>query len=236
MDAGHHPVSIYRGRSRDLGPALDSGTGHDQGQGPIYEFGCHEGNYGLANTLQRSPRRRGQKPPKRPASNGQVQRPIVPCLLLIVVLGFPRVALVLMWLFSTYLQRAFHGGLLLPLLGFIFLPLTTIVYAWELNSGMPTAGINLLWLLIAVIIDLGGLGGGAHRQSRSKIRRFAGPETAACYTCPVPLPLILASQSPRRRDLLATAGIPFTVRAREVEEIRAPGEPPEALRPPSGPR
>ena len=52
------------------------------------------------------------------------------------------------------------------LLGFIFLPLTTIVYAWELNSGMPMAGINLLWLLIAVIIDLGGLGGGAHRRSR----------------------------------------------------------------------
>jgi hypothetical protein len=31
---------------------------------------------------------------------------------------------------------------------------------------MPTAGINLVWLLIAVIIDLGGLGGGWHRQSR----------------------------------------------------------------------
>jgi hypothetical protein len=43
---------------------------------------------------------------------------------------------------------------------------TTIVYAWELNSGMPTAGINLLWLLVAVVIDLGGLGGSAHRQSR----------------------------------------------------------------------
>jgi hypothetical protein len=90
----------------------------------------------------------------------------VPCFLLFIVLLFPRVALVLMWLFSTYLQRAFPGGLLLPLLGFIFLPLTTIVYAWELNSHMPTAGINLLWLLIAVIIDLGGLGGGAHRQSQ----------------------------------------------------------------------
>jgi hypothetical protein len=90
----------------------------------------------------------------------------MPCLILIIILGFPRVAFALLWLFSTYLQRAFHGGLLLPILGFIFLPLTTIVYAWELNSGMPTAGINLLWLLIAVIIDLGGLGGGAHRQSR----------------------------------------------------------------------
>ena len=44
----------------------------------------------------------------------------------------------------------------------------------------------------------------------------------------MPLPLILASQSPRRRELLTTAGIPFTVRVREVEEIRAPGEPPEA--------
>jgi septum formation protein len=40
--------------------------------------------------------------------------------------------------------------------------------------------------------------------------------------------LILASQSPRRRELLSTAGIPFTVRAREVEEIRASGEPPDA--------
>ncbi len=88
----------------------------------------------------------------------------MPCLFLIVVLAFPRIALVLMWLFSTYLQRAFHGGLLLPLLGFIFLPLTTIVYAWEINSGMPLAGINLIWLVIAVIIDLGGLGGGAHRS------------------------------------------------------------------------
>ncbi|MGA3018744.1 MAG: hypothetical protein ABSF62_16610 [Bryobacteraceae bacterium] len=92
--------------------------------------------------------------------------PTMPCFLLLILLLFPRVALVLMWIYSTYLQRAFHGGLVLPVLGFIFLPLTTIVYAWELNSGMPMAGINLLWLLIAVIIDLGGLGGGAHRQSR----------------------------------------------------------------------
>ena len=91
----------------------------------------------------------------------------MPCFLLLIVLLFPRVALLLIWFFSTYLQRAFHTSLFLPLLGFLFLPLTTIVYAWELNSGMPTEGINLLWLLIAVIFDLGGLSGGAHRQSRS---------------------------------------------------------------------
>ena len=44
----------------------------------------------------------------------------------------------------------------------------------------------------------------------------------------MPLPLILASQSPRRRELLATAGIPFTVRVREVEEVHRPGELPDA--------
>jgi septum formation protein len=40
--------------------------------------------------------------------------------------------------------------------------------------------------------------------------------------------LILASQSPRRSELLTTAGFNFRVRARPVKEQRAPGEPPEA--------
>ena len=38
--------------------------------------------------------------------------------------------------------------------------------------------------------------------------------------------LVLASQSPRRRELLATAGFQFTVRARPVEEVRGVNEPP----------
>lgn len=38
--------------------------------------------------------------------------------------------------------------------------------------------------------------------------------------------LILASQSPRRRELLATAGFQFIERSRPVEEVRAPGESP----------
>jgi len=88
------------------------------------------------------------------------------CLLLILVLAFPRVVLVLMFLLSHYLERA-YSGLLIPLLGFFFLPLTTIVYAWLVNSHMAVAGVNLLILIIAVIIDVGGLGGGEwHRRSR----------------------------------------------------------------------
>jgi hypothetical protein len=87
----------------------------------------------------------------------------MPCLILILLVAFPRIALVLLFFTSNYLQRAYHG-LLLPLLGFFFLPLTTLVYAWMANNGQPTAGINLIILVIAVVVDLGGLGGGAYHQ------------------------------------------------------------------------
>ncbi len=91
----------------------------------------------------------------------------MPCLLLLLVLAFPRVALVLIAVFSpAYLDRVYHG-LLVPLLGFLFLPLTTIVYAWLVNSHRPLDGANLLILVVAVIIDAGGLGGGEwHRRRR----------------------------------------------------------------------
>ena len=53
------------------------------------------------------------------------------------------------------------------LLGFFFLPLTTLVYAWLTNTHSPMEGVNLVYLLVAVIVDLGGLGGGeSHRRRR----------------------------------------------------------------------
>lgn len=90
----------------------------------------------------------------------------MPCLLLILFLAFPRIALLLLFLLSNYLQHAYHG-LIIPLLGFVFLPLTTLAYAWMANSALPATGINLLILIIAVVIDLGGIGGGEyHRRTR----------------------------------------------------------------------
>ena len=89
----------------------------------------------------------------------------MPCLLLFLVLAFPRVVLVLMYLLSDYLTRAYHG-LLIPLLGFIFLPLTTVVYAWIVNSHRPMDGTSLILIIVAVLIDAGGIGGGARYRRR----------------------------------------------------------------------
>lgn len=88
----------------------------------------------------------------------------MPCLLLIVVLAFPRIVLLLLFFMSNYIERAYHG-ILLPLLGFIFLPLTTLTYAWIVNGGQRTEGVYLVILIVAVLIDLGGHGG-AYRRRR----------------------------------------------------------------------
>ena len=83
----------------------------------------------------------------------------MPCLLLFLVLAFPRILLAWLFFTSNYLQHAYHS-LLLPLLGFFFLPLTTLTYAWMMNSHRPLEGTNLLILVIAAVIDVSGLGGG----------------------------------------------------------------------------
>jgi hypothetical protein len=89
----------------------------------------------------------------------------MPCLVLIIFLAFPRIALVVLFLFSNYLQHAYHG-LLVPLVGFLFLPLTTLAYAWMANTRRPVDGVNLIILIVAVVIDLGGLGHGVSRRRR----------------------------------------------------------------------
>jgi hypothetical protein len=85
------------------------------------------------------------------------------CLILILVLAFPRIVLVVTFFFSNHLQRAYHN-LLIPLLGFIFLPLTTLVYAWLFNTNHRIEGTSLFILIVAVLIDAGALSGGASRR------------------------------------------------------------------------
>ena len=89
----------------------------------------------------------------------------MPCLVVILVLAFPRIVLACLFLLSNYLERAYHG-ILIPLIGFFFLPLTTLAYAWMINAHQEIAGINLIILIVSVVIDLGGLSGGEYHRRR----------------------------------------------------------------------
>jgi len=87
----------------------------------------------------------------------------MPCLLVLLTLAFPRVVLIVLFLFTNYLQRA-YTNLLWLLLGFVFLPVTTIAYAWIVNSHAPVEGVYLVVIILSVLVDLGLVG--SHRIRR----------------------------------------------------------------------
>ena len=77
-------------------------------------------------------------------------------------LAFPRLMLFIMFLSGNYIGRAYDTNLW-PVLGFFFMPLTTIAYAWAVNANGTVTGIYLVVVVIAVLMDLGSNGGGAHQ-------------------------------------------------------------------------
>jgi hypothetical protein len=87
------------------------------------------------------------------------------CLIALLGLITPRVVMVLMWLFTNYLSRAFES-FVWPLLGFIFLPTTTLAYAVAQNEFNGLKGLGLLLFVLGVLIDFGLLGGGARSRRR----------------------------------------------------------------------
>jgi Na+/melibiose symporter-like transporter len=87
------------------------------------------------------------------------------CIVAVAALIGPRVAIVLWWLFDpARWALAFGGAWIVPVLGFFFLPWTTLVIAFLAPFG-GIAGLGLLWVLLAVIVDLGAYGGGYRSRS-----------------------------------------------------------------------
>lgn len=84
----------------------------------------------------------------------------MPCLLAIIALGFPRLVILLLVVFSDYIGRAFGGEWLWPVLGFFLMPFTTLAYALGMNNG-GIKGLYLVLLIVAVLMDFGAIGGGA---------------------------------------------------------------------------
>ena len=91
----------------------------------------------------------------------------MPCFLGCAALCVPRLVLVLVWLFSGYLGRA-YDSVLWPLLGFFFMPLTTLAYAFAMNAAGSVSGLYLMIVVLAVLVDLGLIGGGGREASRRK--------------------------------------------------------------------
>jgi hypothetical protein len=93
----------------------------------------------------------------------------MPCLIGCFALFFPRLVIILLVLFSDYIGNAYQTWIW-PLLGFIFLPLTTLAYAWAFHStGGAVQGGWIIVIIIAGLIDLGIIGGGASSKHTRRV-------------------------------------------------------------------
>jgi hypothetical protein len=92
------------------------------------------------------------------------------CLVVALALLTPRFVMVLMWLFSDYLSHA-YGTWVWPLLGFFFLPTTTIAFAIAQNEFGGFRGWGAVVTVLGVLFDLGVLGGA---RGRGILRRDRG--------------------------------------------------------------
>lgn len=90
----------------------------------------------------------------------------MPCIVILLLLGLPRLALFLLFIGSTYLNRAFTSNLW-PLLGFLFMPVTTLAYAFAVNTWGSVQGLGTVLVILGVLVDLGMLG--ASRRKRAKL-------------------------------------------------------------------
>jgi hypothetical protein len=74
-----------------------------------------------------------------------------------------------LWLFTDWIDRAFNGGWVLPVLGIIFLPWTTALYTVGYILGNDAAPWGWLGLMIGLFMDV-ALHAGSASMGR---RRYA---------------------------------------------------------------
>ena len=92
----------------------------------------------------------------------------MPCLFAILAVSFPRVGLLCLWLFTPLVNAAFNNNWLWPLLGLVFLPFTTLMFALVVGPLGPTNFWG--WLMV--------ISGGHDRRPRL-LRRLRESEPPA---------------------------------------------------------
>lgn len=91
------------------------------------------------------------------------------CAIALLALVGPRIMLVLIWILNRPYFIGLADGILVQLLGLIFLPWTLLAYIFSANTfpGAVFGGLNILGVIITVIgllLDLGSYGGGYNQR------------------------------------------------------------------------
>jgi hypothetical protein len=90
------------------------------------------------------------------------------CVITAVLFLGPRVGLALWWLLRPDRFALAFDSVLVPILGFLLLPWTTLMYVVAAPGGI--VGLEWALLIVAFLVDLGAYGGGAY-GNRGRRRR-----------------------------------------------------------------
>jgi hypothetical protein len=83
------------------------------------------------------------------------------------VASFSRIALLCAWLARPAMMDAAFKGFIIPCLGFLFLPFTTLMYVLLVQGVGGIQGLDWLWLFLAVLMDLASVAAaGASNRNR----------------------------------------------------------------------
>ena len=90
------------------------------------------------------------------------------CPVAFLLLGLPRVGLFFMWLFTERLSIAFET-FWVPLLGFLFLPFTTIFWSLAFAPIGGVTGIGWLFVIFGFLLDIASYAGGGQARRREAL-------------------------------------------------------------------
>ena len=75
-----------------------------------------------------------------------------------------RIAVVVIWVTTPLVTRAFHGGWIVPLLGVFFLPVTALTYTVVSALAGSVTGLGWLWVAGALLLDLASHAGQTNKR------------------------------------------------------------------------
>lgn len=98
------------------------------------------------------------------------------CILAAFAFFFPRLTIILMVIFGDYIGRVFEW-MIWPFLAFLFMPYTLLAYVFAKNHHGSVEGIYLALVIVAVLFDLGVVGGGAESTRRKRIGKVSATKS-----------------------------------------------------------
>lgn len=99
------------------------------------------------------------------------------CLFAVLAAFSPRVAFLLVWAFTDYVKIA-YSGILLPILGVVFLPFTTLIYVLVYDPVAGISGWGWFMMVFAFLLDLSAYAGSVYSNKHRIPDSMTEPATA----------------------------------------------------------